>query len=181
MKNAAETLAQSFGLSIAFVIPGAIGLYATSFFVPIVAVWFGADAGTTVGGFLFVLLGSAGMGVFISGLRWLVTEKLTKVFKAMPEELDVARRKDPGNEATYQDVLARHYQFFQFYANTPFALALLYLAWVTAGPSPLDLERALWVFFLMILADIVLLLSAHHALGRCEHKLRDILGLRRVA
>lgn len=181
MKNAADTLAQSFGLSIAFVIPGAIGLYATSFFVPIVAVWFGADANTTVGGFLFVLLGSAGMGVFISGLRWLITEKLTEWFKPMPEALDQARRKDPGNEATYQDLLARHYQFFQFYANTPFALALLYLAWLTAGPSPLDLARALWVGLLMVLADIVLLISAQHALGRYEHKLTDILGLKRVA
>ena len=48
--NAADTLTKSFGLSIAFLIPGAIELYATSFFVPVVAIWFGADASTTVGG-----------------------------------------------------------------------------------------------------------------------------------
>jgi hypothetical protein len=179
--DASDTLSKSFGLSIAFVIPGAIGLYATSFFVPVVAIWFGADASTTVGGFLFVLLGSAGMGVFISGLRWLVLEKLTTWIKPMPEQLDLARRKEKNNEATYQDLLLRHYQFFQFYANTPFALALLYLAWVTAGPSPRDLERALWVGLLMVLADIVLLLSAQHAIGRYEQKLTEILGLRSVA
>lgn len=180
--DAPDTLSKSFGLSIAFLIPGAIGLYATSFYAPTVATWFGASATSiTVGGFLFVLLGSAGMGVFVSGLRWLVLEQLTGWVKPAPRNLDLARRKDERCEAAYQDLLFRHYQFYQFYANTPFALALLYLAWLMSGRADVTLERAIWIFILMGLADIVLLASAKHAIGRYAEKLIELLGLRNAA
>jgi hypothetical protein len=179
--EAPDTLSKSFGLSIAFLIPGAIGLYATSFYAPTVATWFGADASITVGGFLFVLLGSAGMGVFVSGLRWLVLEELIGWVKPAPRNLDLARRKDERCEAAYQDLLFRHYQFYQFYANTPFALFFMYLAWFMSGRADVTNARAFWIFVLMALADLVLLWSAKHAIGRYADKLVELLGLRNAA
>lgn len=184
-----DTLSKSFGLSIAFFIPGALGLYAVSFFVPVVREWFGAaaDAQATVGGFLFVMLGSAGMGVFISGIRWLVLESNygIKYFgwryaPDPPQGLDLARRKDQACEAAYQDLLFRHYQFYQFYANIPFALALTYVAWAVVSPNA-TLERGLWLAILMVIADAVLLVSGKHAISRYDYKIRELLGLKDAA
>jgi len=180
-----DSLSKSFGLSIAFLIPGAVGLYAASFFAPIIRDWFSVQAeGSTVGGFLFVVLGSAGMGVFISGIRWLVLESdhglracgVAYVPKP-PDGLDIARRKDQACEAAYQDLLFRHYQFYQFYANMPFALGLVYLAWVTSSPDA-TIERASWLAVLMVIADFVLLLSAKHAISIYAKRVTDLLGLR---
>lgn len=185
-----DSLSKSFGLSIAFLIPGAVGLYAVSFFAPVVQQWFGTAVDgqvTTVSGFLFVVLGSAGMGVFISGIRWVVLESDFGLRKfgvewlpKPPIGLDHARRKDERCEAAYQDLLFRHYQFYQFYANMPFALAFAYLAWVVASTSATT-ERALWLALLMAMSDLVLLLSAKHAISRYAEKLTDLLGLKTAA
>jgi hypothetical protein len=180
-----DNLSKSFGLSIAFLIPGAVGLYAASFFAPVIRDWFSVPTdGTTVGGFLFVILGSAGVGVFISGIRWLVLESdygLRAIgFNYAPQPpagLDIARRKDQTCEAAYQDILFRHYQFYQFYTNMPVALLLAFLAWWTASPS-VTIERALWLGVLMLLADVVLLLAGRHAIGRYAQKVNDLLGVR---
>jgi hypothetical protein len=119
-----DTLSKSFGLSIAFLIPGAVGLYAASFFAPVIRDWFAVSPdGPAVGGFLFVILGSVGMGVFISGLRWFVLDWLLGEqigltwFAQYPAGLDLTRRKDEKAEAAYQDLIFRHYQFYQFYVN----------------------------------------------------------------
>jgi|KBSMisStandDraft_5_1062788.scaffolds.fasta_scaffold11686_6 hypothetical protein len=186
--EAPDNLSKSFGLGIAFLIPGAVGLYAISFYVPTIESWFGAatDGETTVGGFLFAILGSAGMGVFISGVRWLVLESeygvraLKYEFAPRPPAgLDLARRRDEKCEAAYQDLLFRHYQFYQFYANMPFALGFLYSAWTLSGSAATD--RAIWLAALMSVADLVLLLSARHAIQRYSERLVDLLGIRNAA
>jgi hypothetical protein len=178
-----DGLSKSFGLSIAFLLPGLVGLNALSFLSPAVATWFGvaADKNTTVGGFLFVSLGSVGMGVFISGVRWLVLEHWLEWIPKAPEGLDVARRKDEHCEAAYQDLILRHYQFYQFYANTPFALLLVFIAWVFANSSQPPIDRIGWTFILMAFADFVLLASAKNAITRYDEKVIDLLGLKSAA
>jgi hypothetical protein len=180
-----DSFSKSFGLSIAFLIPGAVGLYAASFFVPVIRDWFSVNTdGALVGGFLFVILGSAGMGVFISGLRWLALEseyglKRTR-YSFVPEPprgLDQARRKDNTCEAAYQDLLFRHYQFYQFYANMPFALALAYIAWAVSSPDA-TAYRLVVLFIVMAASDLVMFLSGKHAIVRYAEKLNDLLSPR---
>lgn len=177
-----DTLSKSFGLSIAFLIPGAVGLYAASFFAPIIREWFAVKPdGSTVGGFLFVVLGSAGMGVFISGMRWVVIDWLIcqrldiQWLPQAPNGLEQARRRQKDCEAAYQDLRFSHYQFSQFYLNMPFALALAYLAWFIDGQG--TAEQATWLALLMLLADAILLASGRHALQRYDQKLKGLFSL----
>ena len=90
-----DQLGKSFGLIIAFLIPGMVGLYAVSIYVPVIREWFGiaVDQSTTIGGFLFVIVASIGMGVFISGMRWFVLEHL--IWKRESPELNTAQRPLP--------------------------------------------------------------------------------------
>lgn len=176
-----DNLSRSFGLSIAFLIPGVVGLYAVSFFAPAVQVWFGiaTTGSTSLGGFLFVVLASIGMGVFISGLRWLVLERWLHFVPARPKNLDDTVRRDEKCEAAYQDLLFRHYQFYQFYASMPFALGFAYLAWFVAECQVG--ARATWLLLLMVIADAVLLTSAKHAITAYATKVTGLLGVRDLA
>jgi hypothetical protein len=176
-----DNLSKSFGLAIAFLIPGVVGLYALSFFAPAVQEWFGiaAKGSTSIGGFLFVVLGSIGMGVFISGLRWLVLEQWLAFVQRRPLNLDDARRRDEKCEAAYQDLLFRHYQFYQFYANMPFALGFAYIAWFVAEGRVG--ERAFWLLLLMLIADGVLLACAKNAITAYAAKVSGLLGIRDLA
>lgn len=79
-----DEIPKYFGLLLAFVLPGFVGLWALSYFEPTLGQWFStaADKDTSVGSFFFVVLASIGMGVFVSGLRWLLTEAMLPLFPA---------------------------------------------------------------------------------------------------
>ena len=103
-------LVGSFGRTIAFVIPGMIALYALAFFVPSLHAWFGLTQQPTIAGFLFVVLGSIGLGVFVSGIRWRALDWLL-----MPKvDLDHAPDTEPSTRAGY----ATGYAGFDLCATT---------------------------------------------------------------
>ena len=125
-----DHLTKSFGLIIAFIVPGMIGLYAASFPVPALRDWFGVASSQppTVSGFLFVNVAAAGAGVFLSGIRWLVLEYWFWEEKDPGGRISIAERQ--RSEPVYQNLVAQFYDFYLFYGNTLVALILLYFAWV---------------------------------------------------
>ncbi len=166
-------ISKGFGLVIAFVLPGLVGLYALSYFEPAIRDWFGlaATQEASVGGFLFVVVSSIGAGVFLSGLRWLV---LDWAF-GPPPAVDSRRRAiDPQTEAIYEDIRSQHYRYYQFYANMLCAIVLLYVAWVvTTAPG----WRAAGLRFLVLLgASVILFLSARDAVHKYDEKVRHLLA-----
>ena len=159
-----DQLGKSFGLVIAFLIPGMIGLYAASFYVRMIQEWFGtaASQSTNVGGFLFVVVASVGMGVFISGVRWFALER---ILWHRPISLPDRTEK---TEPIYQNLVHQHYYFYLFYANSLVALIVLYVAWLAAtsrSGGSIAIMSALGVG-----AGVILFFSAKDALGRFDLK-----------
>lgn len=166
-----DKIGRYFGLVIGIVIPGFVGLYAISFFVPVVAAWLGivAQASTGIGGFLFALLGSIGMGLFVGGIRALILDR------RFPGRVrpNYSRRHEPSVESAYLNILAAHYPYYQFYSGMMFALGLLYLAWLTTWPPTM---RVVAVSLLLVVGEIVLYLSAVDAITRFLDKRLALLG-----
>ena len=167
-----DHLGKSFGLTIAFVIPGMVALYALSFFMPELRVWFGfADASPTGPGFLFVTVASAGMGVFVSGIRWLVLEQW------IWRRTSILFERDPDQEALYQNFVRQHYEFYLFYANTLCAIVVLFIAWVVAAwptsQTPVSLLSAIAG---VAVVGFILYRSACDALDRFDKKQRKHFG-----
>jgi hypothetical protein len=168
-----ETIPKYFGLTIAFLAPGMLGLYAVSFFAPPVADWFGlaAQQDVKLGGFLFAFIASIGMGVFISGLRWLTLDWL------MPKcpEFDYAKLGETNAQQVLEFARVHHYQFYQFYANTFCAMVLVFSAWWwTAVPRP-EWATVGARFGLLCTACIVLFLSARDCLQKHDQKVLPVL------
>lgn len=167
-----DHLGKSFGLTIAFLIPGMVALYALSYFMPDLRTWFGlmAEQSATVGGFLFVVVGSIGVGVVVSGVRWFLCDW----FLAPQVSLNTQRRREGETEAAYQALIANHYQYYQFYANTSVALVWLFLSWLVAKDpgGTLVLQRLV----LLAISACGLLLFARDAMKKFNRKALQLLG-----
>ncbi len=171
-----DQTSKNFGLVIAFLVPGFIGLWALSYFDPTAAKWLGtaAEKETTVGGFLFVVVASLGIGVFLSGARYFVFDKfLLKDLGGRPDVED-ANRKEA--EASYQSLKADYYQFYQFYANTAVALVLAFGAWWVTKKPPAGDVVLLGVVTAVV--EVILYLSARDSLTKYHRHTIRLLGLR---
>ena len=155
---------QTFGLLIAFVFPGLIGLYALGLHVPLIQSWFGhvvaptaavAAAGTeyrspTVVEFLLLIIVSAGVGVFLSAVRWAIFEKvLRQLFIVTATE--PRKQHDDSSEQSLQGIIMQLYRYYQFYANTSVAVVCFYVAWLArSGVSPAAIGGLLAVLLLAV-------------------------------
>ena len=177
-----------FGLVIAFLSPGMIGLYAASLHVPTLQSWFDAAGRgqTTIGGFLSMVITSSGAGAFLSGMRWYLIEERIKHAASVPTEHETANRRNTGTELAYQNIRGQHYDFYLFYSNTLVALAVLWLSWLPsqllalpAGISWTTVKPIL-VTALAAATGWVLFASATDAYDRYREKRADLLKIDRT-
>lgn len=166
----------SFGFAIAFIAPGAVVLWGISRFSADVREWFGiaAEAETSVGGFLFVLLGAVAVGVFVSGVRWAIIDKTLERFAStkMPE-LDRSKLKSDDVRATYETLTEMYYRYYQFYANMLIAMVAAYSMWLAdLGLNPLERPAASAG---VITTGFFLFISAQDALSRYYRHVKEIL------
>jgi len=77
----------------------------------------------TVGGFLYVTLGSLAAGMVTSGFRWLLIDTLLHLTGLTQPTLDFSRLQ--SNLEAFQLAVEHNYRHYQFYANTMLAAAFL--------------------------------------------------------
>ena len=127
MKDITST---SFGLVIAFLLPGLTGLYALSFWFGPVEDWFYVilAAKGDVALFLFVLLASLIVGLLVSVLRWLIFERCICAGKRIDVSLFSAL-EDDQKLAAFRAVADEHYRYHQFWGGMAIVLPLLFAGW----------------------------------------------------
>ena len=122
-----ELTARNFGLLIAYFIPGFIALWGLAVPFPTITVWLSPETSPSVGGFLYVSIGSIAAGVTVSAVRWALVDKLHHVTGV--------RRPDwnDGVLATklvaLEHLIEVYYRYYQFYANAWVATWFAYGIW----------------------------------------------------
>jgi len=111
------SLDRSFGLLIAFVLPGFVSLAGASRFSPTIAGWMNVapNADSSMSGFLYVTLGSLTAGMTMSAFRWLCIDTLHHRYGLPSPKLDFARLQ--ANLDAFQLAVEHNYRHYQFYAN----------------------------------------------------------------
>jgi hypothetical protein len=130
-----ELTTKNFGLLVAYILPGFTVLWAISPYSPTVQTWLGTTTtdAPTVGGFLYVTLGSVAAGLMVSALRWLLLDTLHHRTGIPKPHWDFSQLDAKLNAF---DVLnEQHYRYFQFYGNMLVAICMGILVRPPVGES----------------------------------------------
>jgi hypothetical protein len=177
-----KDLVSSFGVAIAFLLPGFVGLWGASRFLQPLGKWFEqaaqADSGTGV--VLFIIIAALAMGVVISAARIVTVElvfrgigKLVAKTGLHGKGMDFKRLATNDAALKALDFLNEGlYRFYLFYANMAVAVALAYVALVLKGS--MHLAKTNLTIFSVI--EAVLLIGGADAFARYWKHANEVLS-----
>ena len=125
---------KNFGLLIAYILPGFLLLWGGSHHSQTLQGWLGQSSSElpTVGGFLYVTLGSIVAGMMASTLRWLLIDTLHHWTGLRQPPWDFSQLAD--RVSAFDTLIEIHYRFYQHYANMIVALVGCFLLrWTAVG------------------------------------------------
>src|SRR5689334_12909624 len=129
-----DVTSSNFGLLIAYILPGSVALWGIGELWPTAHAWFG-DSSTqspTVGGFLYVTLAAVGLGLFVSTIRWATVDWIHHRTGIEHPRWDFSSLN--SRLPAFELLVASHYRYYQFYANTFVAVGLSFAAMFLAAP-----------------------------------------------
>jgi hypothetical protein len=128
-----ELSSTSFGYLIGFLLPGLLGLYAMSYWLPLVGVLFQpiSSPNAAVGPSVILLLIAVGMGLCVSAVRhFLLVQFLYKwVLKKDVMTKEMYQGLDADKLAWHRTLAEEHYRYHQFYGGCAVALLVMFAGW----------------------------------------------------
>lgn len=169
-----DVTAKNFGLAIAYLIPGFVALGGVAAVSDVVRVWLGGSAGSgpTVGGFLYVTLGSVATGMTVSALRWAIVDTIHH-FTGLPRprwsDSKLAERL-----RAVEHLVEVHYRYYQFYANTLVALLFTFLAW--SWSTDVLRTASLYWMILVFATEVVFFAASRDTLRKYYDRMASLMG-----
>lgn len=164
---------RNFGLLIAYIVPGFVALWAVGLVHPPVADWLSGpiDQGPTIGGVLYVTIGSVALGMLAGAVRWAVIDTvhgLSGLQRPSWSDKELHKRL-----AAYTWIIENYYRYYQFYGNTLISLAFAYAIWRSTLDDPTPGIGWLDPSFAVIAA--ILFAGSRSALARYYRRAGDLL------
>jgi hypothetical protein len=139
----------SFGLLIAYVIPGFVLLCGLSYRIATVRAWLQvpADIPSGLESALFIILASIAAGMLASAVRWCLVDSFHHWTGIARPEWDDGRLQE--NLIAFEAIVEAHYRYYQCHANLFVAIGAAYLCWRlqpsigTGGPMLSDIAIVL--------------------------------------
>src|SRR5262245_51021936 len=109
-----DSLHRSFGLIIAFLLPGFLFVLGIAALSPTVAIWLSHEPSPepTFGGFFYVFLCSLTAGLIASAMRWLIIDALMQRLGVKAPRLNFSRLQ--ANLQAYELAVDHNYRHYQF-------------------------------------------------------------------
>src|ERR1051325_8099530 len=131
-----NTSSNQFGLVVAYLLPGFVGLIGVAPFLPTIMVWLRpADYATaSLGPPVYAVLAATTIGMVVSCFRWLIIDHVHSVTGLVPPTWDDSELEQHLDAFNY--LVESHYRYYQFVGNTLIALAAMYAINRWFGTSP---------------------------------------------
>jgi hypothetical protein len=131
-----DVTSTSFGLLVAFLLPGVVALFSLSFWYESAADAFHTfltDA-SNVGLFFFLLLGALALGLVVSAVRWFVYEvlltRLPRFNESKPTEAEWQRMAEQDRFVAFRAAVDETYRYHQFFGGLTLTAPALFAGWV---------------------------------------------------
>ena len=150
-----ELTITSFGLIIAYLLPGLIGLYGMSFWFPRIGAAFDTflTSESNVGLFFLIVLSALAVGMLIHGIRWIVVEVWcsTPNLRLDPELFAklAGERKLPAFRTAVDEI----YRYHQWWGGIAIAGPIVFVGWMNSTEAlkvGTNQSVALWLAFLAL-------------------------------
>jgi hypothetical protein len=141
-----DKIAEYFGLVIAYLLPGLVGLWGASYWSPNVRQWMttAGTSSTSFGGFLFLMVAAIGAGVVLHTFRWLVFEKMLPAVcrESFCERWMLNRpsyaegtSRSPAIQTQLVSLRDEHYRYYQCHGGLALGLPVVFVLWFLFGNS----------------------------------------------
>jgi len=167
----------SFGLVIAYLLPGLIGLYGLSFWSKTLKNMFSTflTIQSNVGLFLILVLAALAIGLFVNGLRWLTFEVL--FFKKYgPQGSYLKALSGERKLSAYRVVIDETYRYQQWWGGAMFVIPIGYLGWLLGTWHIVSLQQQILITVLFVGIEIMCFYAALQLWIQTGAKLTHILG-----
>ncbi len=172
----------SFGLFIAFLLPGLTALYSLTFWSARAKRVFETflTAESNVGLFLLVLCASVAAGLLVTVFRWLLFELwLGKNYRLDSSAFSALR--DEATLSAFRAAIDEHYRYHQFWGGMTISILLLYAGWLTSAWAQLSRRWILFSVTIFVVIEVATAIAAFVAYKHYVVRSRPILeGARRV-
>ena len=167
-----------FGIFIAFILPGSIGVYGLRYISPrINELWTALEHGQIVLGPLVLLaLSALAVGLIVSSLRVVFLEPVFHCFFGVhPVNVKYEKLADPGRLEFFKEMVKNVYRYEQFYGNTFLALLFCSTIRYLVANAPVRQTRGdQAVFGTIVLALFTLFLAGRKSLEDVYRSIREI-------
>jgi hypothetical protein len=167
---------RTFGLIIAYLLPGFVALCGAACLSDSVNAWLvtSGDAAPSVGGFLYVAIGSLTAGMTASAIRWAFLDTYHHNTGIDSPRLDFSRLQKNLDAFTFE--VESHYRYYQFYGNTLVSLVFAYITWRTSCKT-LDHGLLLADIGVLVLGT-VFLVASRDSLRKYYERTSQVLGVK---
>ncbi len=165
MNDIKDVTSTTFGLIIAYLLPGLTAFYGLSFFSARVRNWFDQIfAGKASGGLiLFMIFGAIVIGLQLSAVRWLVFEEIL-CRHCRFDVTALSGISDAGRFAAYRLIIDEQLRYHQFWGAMSLAQPVLFWGWITSQEAPAILTWS--SAFLALVCEGITIVAAIESLNR---------------
>lgn len=159
----------NFGLLIAYVLPGFVLLTFLGRQSPAVGTWLEQGSELSVAGFLYTTVASVAVGMVLSAVRWLIVDSFHHATGITKRNWDFKHLQT--NISAFKSLVESQYRYYQFYANSWMALAVIVLYRIGDRATPVGL-----VDLILIAVMVVLFIASRDTLAKYYARVDDILS-----
>jgi hypothetical protein len=175
MKDVTST---SFGLVIAFFLPGLAAFYSLCYWSSRVDQLFKTFLTTdsNVSLFLLVIAAAVTMGLQITLVRWLLFEILICRSQKFGPSFFKKLGTDENRLVAFKAVVDEHYRYHQFWGGMCIVIPGFVVGWLRESWNTLTFGQVTWTIIVFVLCEVLTGCAAYDAYKRYSTRAKEILG-----
>lgn len=176
VKDAKDVTSETFGLLIAYLLPGVVGFFSMSYWsspVNDTLRTFSTEQ-ANLNLLLLVILSCLAVGILVTALRGYIFEKCFPSVNPLTDE-EFFSLSDPNTFAAFRALVDAHYRYHQCWGSIAIILPILYVGWMKHKYGDIQFIYSLGTTILFVVFEATVFWAARDAYKKYVGRARKIL------